>query len=104
MAPREYVMVSSGQWAQLREDFAVAQAHRCAICQEPLRDYQVLDHDHVTGFVRGVLCGGCNPRLGWYEQNRRHIEAYLARAAYYDAHSLGITAEDYALPVVHTFE
>ena len=38
-----------------------------------------LDHDHSTGRLRGVLCGTCNTRLGWYENNRDKLEEYLCR-------------------------
>lgn len=34
---------------------------RCYICSEPGRD---VDHDHVTGKVRGFLCNPCNRMLG----------------------------------------
>ncbi|TAL23945.1 MAG: recombinase [Frankiales bacterium] len=34
----------------------------CAICQE--REPKHVDHDHVTGSVRGVLCSCCNQALG----------------------------------------
>lgn len=43
--------------------FAFVRAHqgRCAICQEN-RGRLVIDHDHTTGLVRALLCGGCNRR------------------------------------------
>lgn len=40
---------------------------RCAICAGPLADPRV-DHDHLTGQVRGVLCPTCNAALGFVER------------------------------------
>lgn len=85
---REYISNKSEHWAELREQFEHAQAGGCAICREPLTATRFMDHNHVTGFVRGVLCSSCNTKLGWYEKRRDQIDAYLARAAYYDAHSI----------------
>ncbi|WP_329521087.1 endonuclease domain-containing protein [Spirillospora sp. NBC_01491] len=34
------------------------QAARCAICR--IAPPQVIDHDHITGLVRGLLCRDCN--------------------------------------------
>ena len=39
-----------------------AQGGLCAICQE--REPKHVDHDHVTGAARGVLCSCCNQALG----------------------------------------
>lgn len=50
------------------EDMIAAQGGRCAICDrgEPrvVREFPVIDHCHVTGRVRGILCSSCNGALG----------------------------------------
>jgi hypothetical protein len=36
----------------------------------------VVDHDHSTGLVRGVLCNACNGALGSYRDNAEMIRRY----------------------------
>jgi hypothetical protein len=59
------------------DDLISAQEGRCAICCEikPL----VRDHNHETGYVRGLLCQGCNRMLGIV----RDSPVVLARAIEY---------------------
>ena len=38
-----------------------------------------IDHDHVTGKFRGLLCQICNRQLGWFEKNQEKIIEYLSR-------------------------
>jgi hypothetical protein len=45
------------------------QNNLCALCQEPIIDDAVLDHDHKTGRIRCVLHRGCNSMLGKIENN-----------------------------------
>ena len=46
-----------------RHALAAYQQYRCACCD--LEDYcLVADHDHKTGFVRGMVCTKCNAGLG----------------------------------------
>lgn len=56
------------------------QGNRCALCDKTFvnRRYTMVDHDHQTGRVRGLLCGGCNWTLGWYENRQERIQRYLA--------------------------
>lgn len=47
----------------------------CAICKS--EEQLHIDHNHETGNVRGLLCGNCNRKLGWYEKNFEGIINYL---------------------------
>ena len=62
----------------------LAQNGRCAICGGPPtgRGRLHLDHDHVTGRVRGLLCSACNTGLGGLKDDPSLLHAaidYLER-------------------------
>lgn len=48
-----------------REMLLVRQNYACAVCGRDSRRL-VVDHDHATGQVRGLLCHHCNVGLGWF--------------------------------------
>ena len=39
----------------------------CLICGSMKK--LCIDHDHLTGIVRGCLCNGCNAGLGYFRDN-----------------------------------
>jgi N12 class adenine-specific DNA methylase len=45
----------------------------CAICSRPEQakgiDRLAVDHDHVTGKVRGLLCSSCNRGIGCFKED-----------------------------------
>jgi hypothetical protein len=55
-----------------------AQGGRCAICRSERIDLRI-DHDHVGGRVRGILCNGCNTGIGMFSEN---IDALANAIAY----------------------
>ena len=43
-----------------------------------------VDHDHVTGAVRGLLCHGCNTTLGLLNEDVERIRALIAYVERHD--------------------
>jgi hypothetical protein len=65
----------------------VAQGSVCAICgtDDPgaVKGWHT-DHDHSTHKIRGVLCHGCNIKLGFFENNP---DFHLQAALYLEKHN-----------------
>jgi len=55
----------------------VRQGNVCAICRKPVR-VLCIDHCHITGRVRGLLCPKCNSALGFCNDDPRLLRAALA--------------------------
>jgi hypothetical protein len=57
------------------------QGHKCAICEirEPGGRWPVfkMDHCHGTGFVRSMLCHGCNTTIPSTAASARRLADYL---------------------------
>lgn len=63
-------------WARLFH----AQNGLCAVCSDSLDGgrHTHVDHDHRTGRVRGLLCGHCNPLIGFCKENPQRLHSALA--------------------------
>jgi hypothetical protein len=65
------------------ERMSISQDARCAICQSTTpglnKPHFHVDHDHLTGAIRGLLCAKCNRALGLFKDD---IELLKAAAKY----------------------
>lgn len=73
--------VKYGLSIQEYEQMVADQDGRCLICRSQ-PDRLVVDHDHQTGRVRGLLCSPCNLALGCLRDN---ADAARAAAQYLDS-------------------
>ena len=85
-ARKHRLMREYGLTPETYQLLADGQSNACGLCYRPPfnEPYKVLsvDHDHDTGNVRGLLCHGCNLKLGWYEKHRQEIEAWVSQGRY----------------------
>jgi hypothetical protein len=58
-----------------REALYASQAGVCALCE--VNEAEVVDHDHQTGKVRGLLCNKCNLMLGHAEDDVIVLQAAI---------------------------
>lgn len=65
---RRHYGISLAEYDKLYID----QRGRCAICDEAYGVLRV-DHCHVSGKVRGLLCNGCNRGLGFFDDSAEKL-------------------------------
>ena len=60
----------------------IEQQNRCAICGEYEKRYTKtgdikplsVDHNHITGEIRGLLCNDCNALIGFANEDKKILE------------------------------
>jgi hypothetical protein len=70
------------------EAMRIAQKDLCAICREPdtysSTSGLCVDHCHVTGRVRGLLCNRCNRAIGLMRDDERVLQAAAGYIRHHD--------------------
>ena len=81
------------EYEQARRKLAALEAAQqgiCLICRKFADDGLVIDHDHESGAVRGLLCTGCNVGLGAFRDDPKRL---LAAIIYLREGARGVFAE-----------
>lgn len=58
----------------------IEQDNKCAICRRDRKEFKrklAIDHDHITGKVRGLLCPPCNVKLAALDNKEFFIKATI---------------------------
>lgn len=72
----------TNEWFQLT---LIEQGHTCAICKKPNSSTKrslAVDHNHLTGKVRGIVCYNCNRALHAFD----NIDLYNSIMLYLSKH------------------
>lgn len=85
---------------QTRERILLQQEGCCALCQHPIVDDAVLDHDHKTGKIRRVLHRGCNALLGKIENNMPRNRITIEKLRTFSKNLMQYIEEEYE-DIVH---
>lgn len=62
------------------EELKTSQHESCKICNTHFSDTPrglLVDHDHITGKVRGLLCHNCNTALGLFKDSINSLEGAI---------------------------
>jgi len=65
-----HLLKKYGITIQQKLEMVNIQGGKCGICGTDLESGRNthVDHNHITGSIRGVLCNKCNLHLGWLEK------------------------------------
>ena len=87
--------------APLRSRLLTEQNSQCRLCGEEIIDDAVLDHDHRSGLLRGVLHRGCNSLLGKIENNMPRSRVDLGRLSRIADNLIGYLTADPVSELLH---
>ncbi len=84
---REYTLKKYGITEKQYLLMLKKQGDRCALCKRPASQFKRnldVDHNHITGHIRGILCNFCNHRIMKHfnddKKLYRKIVRYLTKA------------------------
>ena len=91
---RSYLKRTFGITPEQYDEMLDAQGGGCAICRKPPRDDISLhvDHDHVTGELRKLLCFDCNAGIGKFRDDIELLQAAVAYLLDHDPEMVELAA------------
>lgn len=76
-----------GMTYAIYEKMLEEQNHRCAVCQthqSMLGKNLGVDHDHLSGKPRGLLCDACNRAIGYLKESRVLFQSAIEYLDHYE--------------------
>ena len=76
--PAQFLRLTFAQGKRRKGELLARQHGRCAVCSTKDPVYAQgwhVDHNHATGFVRGILCHGCNIGIGLFRESPKLLRA-----------------------------
>lgn len=55
----------------------IKQNYKCDICHTWINTSSPLDHDHLSGKIRGILCKRCNLLLGQVQDDKNILKSAI---------------------------
>ena len=71
---QDYFKNTWGITIQELEEMKKAQDYKCAICGSNPKKLNI-DHNHSTGYLRGLLCDGCNTAIGLLQDSESIVQS-----------------------------
>lgn len=81
-----YLKINYGITNDDYQTLLTSQNHQCAVCGDSPEYNLVVDHNHDTGEIRGLLCQPCNQALGLLKDSPEIIQSaqnYLKERGHY---------------------
>jgi hypothetical protein len=78
-----------GLTVEQKQDLIDGQDSKCAICKNDLKDTHdvCVDHNHITGSIRGILCRKCNLGIGHLQDSIDILKSAVKYLKKYSADS-----------------
>lgn len=75
---------NAAKWARIKKIYRMTQddvvkmlnkqKSLCAICKDSINEFYHIDHCHISGIVRGLLCSKCNQGIGLFREKLEIFE------------------------------
>ena len=88
MAKRTTLRINHGLTPEQHKQIWISQVGCCALCSKPVVYEKIcVDHNHITGKMRGFLCRTCNTGLGSFYSDEKGTELLEKAVEYIGKHN-----------------
>ena len=78
MMRANYLMYNYNLSILEEEDMLIRQDYKCKSCGYPFEGTPHVDHNHITGETRDLLCHGCNTGIGLAKEDMKRLRGMVS--------------------------